>query len=415
MLSPKGGKDTASLFAISTFEGVPVNKRGWLLPLDRLVEKFAMKLKRREIQGSVEIATQTAETLRTIISKEKGLNVKELIDVIRHVGKILTEARPTELVIGNIVRRVLYVIRHECAVQKKKLYAAEQEEDGSLDENQSVDFSIKLMEDHNPVDLKLPVNEMKADIMEEINQLIDEVRSSDVQIAEHAITHIHQKEVILVYGMSRTIVAFLKEAAKLRAFEVFIAESAPRFWGQKMAVMLADLKCDRGDTKSQCQQCGSNVKCVDCGAANGKGGLKENLRVTVITDSAVFAVMGHVSKVIIGTQAVLANGGLLAHTGASNICWAAKYHSVPVVVLTGLHKLCPLYAFDQDTFNEQSAPSEVMLFDEDYEGKVEVENPAFDYVPPDLVSLFITNFAAHMPSYMVRLLSEYYNGEDYTL
>jgi len=55
----------------------------------------------------------------------------------------------------------------------------------------------------------------------------------------------------------------------------------------------------------------------------------------------------------------MANGGLIAHSGAHNIAVAAKHYRVPFVVITGLHKLCPLYAFDQDTFNEHYAPSQV--------------------------------------------------------
>lgn len=43
------------------------------------------------------------------------------------------------------------------------------------------------------------------------------------------------------------------------------------------------------------------------------------IEATVVTDSAVFAVMTFVNKVIIGTHAVMANGGLIAHTGAYNI------------------------------------------------------------------------------------------------
>ena len=46
---------------------------------------------------------------------------------------------------------------------------------------------------------------------------------------------------------------------------------------------------------------------------------------------------------------MLANGGLLAHTGAHMIAQAAKHHSVPLVVLSGLYKLTPLYPSDQDT------------------------------------------------------------------
>ena len=43
----------------------------------------------------------------------------------------------------------------------------------------------------------------------------------------------------------------------------------------------------------------------------------------------------------------------------------------------------------------------------------QVPNPARDYVPPELVSLFITNIGGNHASYIYRLLSEYYHQEDY--
>jgi translation initiation factor eIF-2B subunit beta len=46
---------------------------------------------------------------------------------------------------------------------------------------------------------------------------------------------------------------------------------------------------------------------------------------------------------------------------------------------------------------------------------VDVVNPAFDYIPPDLVDLFITNFGGHQPSYIYRLLAEYHSPQDYKL
>jgi translation initiation factor eIF-2B subunit beta len=42
-------------------------------------------------------------------------------------------------------------------------------------------------------------------------------------------------------------------------------------------------------------------------------------------------------------------------------------------------------------------------------------NPAWDYVPPELVSLYITNSGGHNPSYIYRLLAEYYHPEDMDL
>lgn len=60
----------------------------------------------------------------------------------------------------------------------------------------------------------------------------------------------------------------------------------------------------------------------------------------------------------------MANGGLIAPTGTYLLAQAAKYHSVPFVVCTGLYKLSPLYAHDQDTFNELRSPSEILPFEE---------------------------------------------------
>jgi translation initiation factor 2B subunit (eIF-2B alpha/beta/delta family) len=49
---------------------------------------------------------------------------------------------------------------------------------------------------------------------------------------------------------------------------------------------------------------------------------------------------------------VLANGGVIAPAGVHMVALAAKRHSVPLVVLVGLHKLSPLFPHDPDvTFN----------------------------------------------------------------
>eukprot|EP01039_Chlorochromonas_danica_P000570 gene570-614_t len=46
---------------------------------------------------------------------------------------------------------------------------------------------------------------------------------------------------------------------------------------------------------------------------------------------------------------------------------------------------------------------------------VEVSNPAFDHLPPDLISLYVTNDGSQLPSYVYRQLSEYYHPHDYVL
>ncbi|CAB1097583.1 unnamed protein product [Ectocarpus sp. CCAP 1310/34] len=42
----------------------------------------------------------------------------------------------------------------------------------------------------------------------------------------------------------------------------------------------------------------------------------------------------------------------------------------------------------------------------------QVLNPAYDCIPPNLVDLYITNMGGLQPSYIYRLLAEYYHRDD---
>lgn len=95
---------------------------------------------------------------------------------------------------------------------------------------------------------------------------------------------------------------------------------------------------------------------------------KASIETTVIADAAIFAVMSRVNKVcdttsdfetvvsecggqpvwlslspqvIIGTQTVLANGGLRAVNGTHTLALAAKHHSTPLIVCAPMFKLSP--------------------------------------------------------------------------
>lgn len=95
--------------------------------------------------------------------------------------------------------------------------------------------------------------------------------------------------------------------------------------------------------------------------------------------------MSRVTKVVLGTHAVLADGSLLSISGSLPICRAAKAHLVPVMVCTGMYKVCPLFLGDDVSLLDEGSPEEV--------GDVvgDVRNPYFDRVPGDLISLLITN------------------------
>ncbi|KAF3639359.1 putative acetylglutamate kinase, chloroplastic-like [Capsicum annuum] len=274
---------------------------------------------------------------------------------------------------------------------------------------------------------------LKHNVIEAVNELIQDIATCHEQIAEQAVEHIHHNclwiekygkvdailsdpaicvstlsspinccpfllsfsEVILTLGNSRTVMEFLCAAKeKKRSFRVFVAEGAPRYQGHALGKELA---------------------------ARG-------LQTTVITDSAVFAVISRVNMVVVGAHAVMANGGVIAPVGMNMVALAAQRHAVPFVVLAGTHKGTVLWQ-DYDSslrkevlLNELKSPAELLDFGEfsdclDFGSSsgsplLHVVNPAFDYVPPNLVSLFITDTGGHNASYVYKLIADYYSADD---
>jgi len=120
-----------------------------------------------------------------------------------------------------------------------------------------------------------------------------------------------------------------------------------------------------------------------------------------------------VHKVLLPAHAVVADGGLVTPSGCHAVAVAAKNHAVPVVCVTGLYKLCPAYPHDLDALNEMGSPEPVLPYRQHTTlGRPRVLNPLYDFVPPDLVELYVTNSGSHQPSYIYRLLAEYYHLDD---
>lgn len=336
-----------------------------------------MDLKQENYSGSHHLAYKTINTLRKLITQLKWSNAKELMDEITNQGKQMIAVQPTEYVVGNMVRRVLKIIREEYV----RLL-------GKSEESANKDSLHKmLVSDSDKIDYKKSLKELQSVVMEAVNEYIDEIEASIHNIASQAIEHIHSNEVVLTIGKSRTVESFLKQAAKKRKFHVIVVEGAPQYQGHDLAKSLAE----------------------------------KNIETTVITDSAVFAMMSRVNKVIIGTHSVLANGGLRAVHGAHMVALAAQEHSVPLIVLGSLFKLTPFHYSDignEATFNRLSSPEGVMSY---YDGgeedmrNVQIYSPTFDFVPPELVTLFISNIGGVAPSYIYRLLSELYHADDQDL
>ena len=77
---------------------------------------FLTSLQKRKIEGSQAIAKQTAELLGPVISQVRVPHTNQagaLIDSVKAFGERLIAANLVELAVGNIVRRVLHIIREE--------------------------------------------------------------------------------------------------------------------------------------------------------------------------------------------------------------------------------------------------------------------------------------------------------------
>lgn len=137
--------------------------------------------------------------------------------------------------------------------------------------------------------------------------------------------------------------------------------------------------------------------------------------VCIIPDSAIFAMMARVNKVLLPAHAVLANGGLVAPSGCNLVALAAYENAVPVVCLTGLYKLTPVFPHkNQDTLNDLLNPSSIIDYSSSQlDDAVDYVNPLHDYVRPENIDLYVTNVGSFQPSYIYRLLSEYYHQDDW--
>ena len=82
----------------------------------------------------------------------------------------------------------------------------------------------------------------------------------------------------------------------------------------------------------------------------------------------------------------------MAAAGARIIAKAAHRHRTPVIVVSGIYKLSPEYPFEFETLIEYGDTGKVVSYqDGDLVDKLDVDNPLYDYVSPELVDLYITN------------------------
>lgn len=458
-------------------------------------------LRRRKLSGNIPCAKATLKVLFLLIGSCKFASTHIMMEALRSIGRLLLSVSPSELSIGNIIRRVLYLIREEYSTQLRyslskqscnyelpttshihvkkerkprshsmsstgstgsqdndnesiaalnaafnlsnlhapnpnrahKIDIAPQQHQSSLHlkpppaSKSTDDIAVvrpispgsplkridSLITVLSPADLLDPSQQpslgsvlcqadvakgtaggrndfsktfpnMRQNILAVINELSDEIDTVYDPICKEAKDHIHADECILAYGYSVTVEMFLKGAARKRRFQLIIAEGGPGNEGHKLALSLSSLP---------------------------------NISSTLIPDSGIYAIMCRVNKVILSPHSVMADGGAICTSGHLMVAIAAKEFSVPVVGVTSSFSLTPLFGHNQSlALGELLCPASIIPYNSPVNFQnIEVISPAFDFITPDLMTLYVTNSGTHQPSYIYRLLSEFYHPNDHNL
>ena len=188
-----------------------------------LVGPIVAKLKRERNVDKDVIAVDIAHLLMRVISAARWSNPYDLVEIIRGVGKLLIAAQPKEIVIGNIVRRVLALIRDEIETDSAT----------ATDPIMSSMFSLLSTSDHlakkgQLTQLKKQSSDFRSIVIQGIRDLIDEITNVDEGLEGMTVDLIHENEILLTPSAhSLTVLQFLIKARAKRKFTVLVTENFP--------------------------------------------------------------------------------------------------------------------------------------------------------------------------------------------
>jgi ribose 1,5-bisphosphate isomerase len=193
---------------------------------------------------------------------------------------------------------------------------------------------------------------------------IGKIGANRIRDGDTVLTHCNSKAAIAV------MTAAWKEGKKL---EVLATETRPRFQGRLTAQALA----------------------------------RVGIPVTLILDDSVRYFMQDVDTVLVGADAITANGALVNKVGTSMVALAAHEVHTKVFVAAESYKFSPETMIGELVEIEERDPSEVISGKALKQlGRVKVRNPSFDVTPPEFIDLIITERGIIPPLGAMLILQE---------
>ncbi len=218
------------------------------------------------------------------------------------------------------------------------------------------------------------LEEAKQRAIEEARRIAENIRKINREVAIIASRRIEDGDAIMTFSYSTVVLETLR-IARDRGKEVtlYTPESRPGGEGFKMAEEAAKL----------------------------------GLKVVAFVDSAIRMFMKDVDKVIVGADAVAANGAVVNKVGTSMLALAAHESRVRMFVLAGTLKFSP-ETFFGELIELETTELKLLPEGKDLAGRVKTLAPLFDVTPPEYIDAIVTERGLVAPQAVIMVVREIY-------
>jgi len=215
-------------------------------------------------------------------------------------------------------------------------------------------------------------------VVQEIVKLRRKVINSLQALSAIASKRIENGDVIMTHGYSTSVFMTLKAAIKEgKDIKVYISESRPFSNGITMAENLEKL----------------------------------GIEVTLFVDSAMRYFMKGVNKVLLGAEAVTANGAVVGKVGSSLLSLVAHEARVRVLIISSIMKFSPETFFGELIEEERTTPNVMFSRSTIAELRklgVKFYVPVLDFTPPEYIDLIVTERGIIAPQAVPFVVQELY-------
>jgi len=217
------------------------------------------------------------------------------------------------------------------------------------------------------------VEELKRVVSESAVGFDRKLEESIRQIAEIGSRRLKNGDVVVTHSYSSSVMAILKKAHQQgKHLRVFVTETRPELEGQDVARELA----------------------------------AEGIETTLIIDSAISHFIEDSDKVMVGAEAVAANGAIVNKIGTAMIAAVAQRARVRVFVAASTYKFSPETMFGE-LIEIEERPSSYVFEDSELKlPNLKVRNPAFDVTSPQDIDLIITERGVIPPQAAIMIVRD---------